>query len=145
MTRLTYCGVTLLTTFPSLVASFPAYRQNGGHRKAQREADYVSAGALPKSGMGSISGMSSVDRDDSEDPESEEGVESGADDAAKAAKRLEKRKAKDASGSSSRKKDSSRKPPAELMYPEDVDAEGEPDFMDIDSLTLADLDTPAGR
>lgn len=121
-----------------LPASFSVFRQNGGHRRAQREADYVSAGAFPRNGMGSMG------TEDSEDPESEEGVESGAEVSRKAAKRLEKRKAKDASSSSLSRKES-RKTPAELAYPEDLDAEGEPDFMDIDSLSLADLDSPAGR
>lgn len=88
--------------------------------------------------------MGSMGTEDSEDPESEEGVESGAEVSRKAAKRLEKRKAKDASSSSLSRKES-RKTPAELAYPEDLDAEGEPDFMDIDSLSLADLDSPAGR
>ncbi|KAK7686322.1 hypothetical protein QCA50_010546 [Cerrena zonata] len=114
-------------------------QQNGGHRRAQREAEYVSAGAFSKSGMGGM-GM-----EDSEEPESEEGVESGAEDSGKAARRQEKRKAKDVFGPSSSRKKDIRKPPTELTYPEDVDAEGEPDFMDIDSLSLADLDSPAGR
>ncbi|CAL1714460.1 unnamed protein product [Somion occarium] len=117
-------------------------QQNGGHKRerAQREAEYVAAGAFPKGETGA---------DDSDEPESEEGVESGADKDAKEARRREKRKAKDVTTLSRRKDASRRKSPPDLSYPfEDPDAEGEPDYMDVDlghPAILADLDSPAGR
>ncbi|KAI0075320.1 hypothetical protein K474DRAFT_1709125 [Panus rudis PR-1116 ss-1] len=121
----------------------------GAQRRAQREGEGATSSSQKQAGDLS----KSEDAMDTDEPESEDGAEAGVDAEEqarrRAARREEKRQARDAVRAGRKKEGGvSGAVAPSLAYPDDADAEGEPDDLDEDlgnPIRLADLDAPAGR